>query len=317
VQPASLLLIQPRWMGDVLLCTPAMRLVRAALPDARIDFLTEAAGAAVLADNPHIDDVIVAGDEGTAARMRVIRNRRYDAVVDFRSTGSTALVTLASGASFRVGVHGRGVRNLAYSHVLARERRPIYMARQKTAMLAPLGIRSDNDDHSLHIEIGDRQRERAAHVWQKHALDGHPVAAISAVSRIGYKQWGAPRWAAVADHLAARGMRILLSSGPGERGDAAATAALMRAPAVWEYGDSSIRDLAAMYQRCALWVGNDGGPKHVAAAAGIPTITVFRFPVGKVWTADSPPGAHTFLEPASAGSDVPVATVTAHIDARL
>lgn len=51
---------------------------------------------------------------------------------------------------------------------------------------------------------------------------------------------------------------------------------------VWDYGATTVRELAALYQRCSLWIGNDGGPKHVAVAAGTPTLTVFRKGTGPV-----------------------------------
>jgi heptosyltransferase III len=300
---AALLLIQPRWLGDVLLCTPAIRAARHALPDARIDFLTEPGSAAVLEGNPHLDDVVVA--EPGLRQLRLLRNVRraaYDAVVDFRSTPSTALVTLATGAPVRVGLAGRGLRNRAYTHLLPKDRGQRYMARQKLAMLGPLGIDTATADASLHIEIGDAQRRRAREIWQSAGFDDEvPVVAVSAVSRIPYKQWGHEHWAAVADRLAVAGARILLTSGPGEREDAARTAALMAAPAVWDYGPTTVRELAALYQRCALWIGNDGGPKHIAAAAGTPTLTVIRWRIGAVWTLDDPRRRDLFIDAAPPG----------------
>jgi heptosyltransferase III len=298
VRPESLLLIQPRWMGDVLLCTPALRAARRALPHARIDFLTEAAGAAVLGGNEDLDGILTGPVGSRLSTIQEVRRSRYDAVVDFRSTGSTALVTLASGARIRVGLHGRGLRNGAYTELLPKEKGPVYMARQKLAMLEPLGIEIAGADIGLSIAIGERERQRAAEIWSACGFDDNTVVvAVSAVSRVEAKQWGSSRWAAVADHVAELGARVLLTSGPGERGEAAATAALMRSSAVWDYGDTTLRELAALYQRCRFWLGNDGGPKHIAAAAGIPTVTVFRDAIGAVWTADEPRGRHIFFEP--------------------
>jgi ADP-heptose:LPS heptosyltransferase len=300
VKPDSLLLIQPRWMGDVLLCTPAVRAARRSLPHARIDFLTEAAGAAVLDGNSDLDRVLMtAPADGRLRMIHEVRRSRYDAVVDFRSTGSTAAVTRASGAPVRVGLHGRGLRNLAYTDLLPKEKGPVYMARQKLAMLQPLGIDAAGADIGLSIDVGEHERTRAAQIWRACGFDDDTaVVAVSAVSRVASKQWGSRHWAAVADHVADLGARILLTSGPGERGEAAATAALMRSAAVWDYGATTLRELAALYRRCRFWLGNDGGPKHIAAAAGIRTVTVFRDAIGAVWTADDPRGRHIYFEPA-------------------
>ena len=54
-----ILLMQLKWMGDVLMCTPAIRAARQAFPDAKIDFATGSEGAAVLEGNPHLDEVLL------------------------------------------------------------------------------------------------------------------------------------------------------------------------------------------------------------------------------------------------------------------
>jgi ADP-heptose:LPS heptosyltransferase len=89
---------------------------------------------------------------------------------------------------------------------------------------------------------------------------------------------------------------VLITSGPGEQEQAAAVAERMRAPAVWEYGRTTIRELAALYRQCALWAGNDGGPKHVAVAAGTPTLTVIRYPLGPIWTDDAAAVPHRYVQ---------------------
>jgi ADP-heptose:LPS heptosyltransferase len=301
-----LLLMQPRWLGDVLLCTPAIRAARLAFPDARIDFLTEPAGAAALEGNPDLDGVFVAHGSGRLALLRRIRRGRYGAVIDFRSTGSTALAALASGAPLRVGTRGSGLRNVAYSTLLPRERERVYMARQKLAMLAPLGVSAEGADLALRIRVAGEQRRRAAAICAATGLDPRrPIVALSTVSRVRSKQWGSAQWAAVADRLAAAGAQVLLTSGPGEVEQARATARLMTARAVHDYGDTTVRELAALYQRCTLWVGNDGGAKHIAAAAGTPTLAVIRHGLGAVWTDPDPARGHRFIEAGRPGSCTP------------
>jgi ADP-heptose:LPS heptosyltransferase len=285
-QPSRrVLLCQPRWLGDVLLCTPALHALRRALPDAQIDFLTEPAGAAALQDNPDVSEIVLLPEPASArlALMRRMRRAGYDAVIDFRSTGSTAAVTAATGAPMRIGTRGRGLRNLAYTRLLQRETRPVYMARQKLDMLSPLGL-DTGGDLSLRIAIHDEQRARAAEVLAAAGVTrGETLVAVSGASRLANKRWGAPHWARVADHLAGRGCRIILTHGPGEREQATAIARLMRHDAITDYGSTTIRDLAALYEACALWLGNDGGPKHIAAAAGVPTVSVVRAGNGAVW----------------------------------
>lgn len=275
--PQRILLIQLHHLGDVLLTTPAIRAARQAFPHARIDFVSNSLGAHALRDNPHLDNILV--QPGLFSVYRT----RYDAVVDMHSVPRTARMVAASFARVRIGLRGRGPRNLAYNRLLPREKEAVYMAVQKMRMLAPLNVQA-TADLSLDLAISDADRIDAAERWFALGLIDQPVVAISPVARHAFKQWGAARWAAVADALAARGLRILITSGPGEREQARSVAVAMKHEATWDFEPGTVHQLAAIYQRCMLWLGNDGGPKHIAAAAGAPTITVYRRQLGAVWS---------------------------------
>jgi len=291
-----ILLIQLRYMGDVLLCTPAVRAARTAHPGARLEFLTDALGADVLAGNPHLDEVIT-WRSGLRAELRLareLRRRCYDLSVDFHSAPRSARFTLAAGAPRRLGVQGRGPRNRAYTDLVPKQGREVYVAVQKLGVLAPLGVEPGGRDLSLQISVGEAERARVAELWARHALEGERVVAVSAVALHAFKQWGAGRWARVADALAAAGYRVLLTRGPGEEEQLHAVTRAMPGAAPPTAAPATLRELAAIYERCALWVGNDGGPKHVAVAAGTPTLTVIRSGLGRTWTEVE--AGHRFVE---------------------
>lgn len=275
-----ILLIQLHHLGDVVLTTPAIRAARRRYPHARIDFLTGSLGAQALHDNPHLDNVLV------APSLRALRAVRYDAVADMHSVPRTALYTFVTRAPLRVGIRGRGPRNLAYTQLLPREERAVYMARQKLRLLAPLGIDAEAADLALEIAFGERER-----TWAQRVLGTvpQPVVALSPVAKHEFKQWGLERWAAVGDALAEQGANVIITSGPGEEAQARTVAEQMKYPAVWKYGRTTVPQLAALYEQCALWIGNDGGPKHIAVAAQTPTITVYRKQLGRVWSDESDP----------------------------
>jgi ADP-heptose:LPS heptosyltransferase len=281
--PDRLLLIQSRWMGDVLLCTPAIRALRESFPHAHLTFLSEEPGADALAGNPHLDEVLVL-EGGAVELQRQVRARAFTTVIDFRSTGTTARVTGLSGAPMRIGWRGRGPRNLAYTHLVRRDIGLEYVARQKLRLLSPLGIDWRAADASLEIAVGAEELLAASRLWERHALDGKRVVAVSPVSRTRHKQWGFARWAEVADAIAASGATVLLASGPGEADQLRTVAERMAHPVVVDATARSVRELAAVYRRCELWTGNDGGLKHVAAASGTPAVTVCRWQQSGAWS---------------------------------
>jgi heptosyltransferase III len=278
--PDSLLLIQLYHLGDVMLTTPAIRAARRAFPKARIDVATRSLGAQALDGNPHLDHILI--DPSFAD----LRHAHYDAVIDMHSVPRSALFTWATRAHVRIGIRGSWPRNYAYTRLFKREPGHVYMALQKLKLLTPLGVDVAAADLRLEIAIDEGQRARAR---QLLAPLPRPVVAISPVAKHAFKQWGAAKWAAVADALAVAGASILITSGPGEEAQAEAVAQAMNQPALWQYGRTSVRELAAMYAECALWLGNDGGPKHIATAAGTPTVTVNRRRLGGVWSNDADP----------------------------
>jgi ADP-heptose:LPS heptosyltransferase len=86
----------------------------------------------------------------------------------------------------------------------------------------------------------------------------------------------------------------------------------MRYAAVVNHGATTIHHLAALYERCTLWLGNDGGPRHVAAAVKTPTLAVFRRRLGAVWS-DLRPGSGQYAIDAGSNNlqEIEPARVTA------
>lgn len=280
-----ILLIQLGRLGDVLLATPAIRALRAAQPAAVVEFLTRPAFAPVLEGNPALDAVrrYEGWPRSDAALLRDSFGRgRYDVVVDFQSTPHSALLAGATRAPVRIGRAKRF--RLGYTHRVRLTGACAYSAGHKLELLRPLGIR----DGSLRLELALTEADRSFAAALRARLGwpaDAPVAALSPVSRRRYKRWPLERFAAVADALSRRfGGRLLITSGPGELEVARRVAALMREPAVWDYGSTTIRQLAAVYERCAIWVGSDNGPRHLACAVDTPTVALFRAGHGAAWT---------------------------------
>jgi ADP-heptose:LPS heptosyltransferase len=177
------------------------------------------------------------------------------------------------------------------------------MARQKLRLLAPLGIEPDADDLELEVFPSAEERAWAADAFERHGLAGDArAAALSPVSRIALKQWGADRWAGVGDRLVEEGFRVVLTNGPGELDQVRDVVSRMTKPAAWDLGVDTVGRLAALYERCGVWLGNDGGAKHIAAGVGVPTVTVARPGLGAVWTDTRAGSAHRVFDPPAPAS---------------
>src|SRR5262245_27329057 len=102
--PRSILVIQLRRLGDVILTTPALEALKKRYPKAKLDFLVEAPGAEAVAGHPAIDETLVYDAEGPLEALvwaLKIRARGYDWVIDFLANPRTALLTALSGAEVK------------------------------------------------------------------------------------------------------------------------------------------------------------------------------------------------------------------------
>lgn len=285
-----ILLIQLRRIGDVLMTTPAVRALREALPAAHIAYLTEAPSNAVLRCSPRINAVKLRparqGLWGHLRLMRELRRERYDVVIDFFSNPRSAQLAWATGAPRRIGFGFAG-RRWAYTDPVETEQGRRYAAAHKAALLAPLGIAVP----SLLPEVflGPEHRAYAERLVEELGVrEGDLLVALCPVSRQPYKVWPARHFARIADVLIERyGAKVLLFWGPGEEHFANAVRAGMAHAALPDYPVPDLLQMAALLERCHLYVGNDNGPRHFAIAVGTPTVAVFGRPFPENWT---PPG---------------------------
>src|SRR5918992_3350975 len=123
-----MLLIRLRLIGDVVLSTPVIRALRRGFPEAQLTYLVERDAAAVVANNPHLDEVLIAERTRGAARVwddvRLawrLRRRRFDVVIDMHGGPRSSWLTLATGAPQRIGYDMPG-RRWMYTRTVARAR---------------------------------------------------------------------------------------------------------------------------------------------------------------------------------------------------
>lgn len=308
-----ILVIRLRRLGDTLLVTPALRALRAALPAAEIDVLVQPEFDAALRGNPNVAQ-LVAAHRGVRAWVRWARQcrlRRYDVVLDLQASSRTAALALGTGAPVRVGWRKRWVRDVFYTHLVEGWDEPVYFARKALRVVEAAGV-APVDGVRLDLAVTDADRAWAAGVVAGAKLrPARPVVAVSVVAKAPRKQWPGEGCAALADELIERdGAQVVFTNGPGQIEQVRAIVAQMRhAPALWDYGATTLSQLGALYECCDLWVGNDGGPKHVATAVGCPTVTVIKRGDHLVWIdADDPDQVALF--PAAPAGEQDLAAVS-------
>ncbi|MBI4061798.1 MAG: glycosyltransferase family 9 protein [Elusimicrobia bacterium] len=286
-QPRSILAVQLRRLGDVIMTVPALEALKKKFPAARLDFLVEGPGAEAVAGHPAIDRILAydARDPWSAVRwMLDIRARRYDWVVDFLANPRTALLTAFSGAAVRAGP-GHVARRWAYNRRMIQSPQACYAALEKVRWLSVLGIAPGDAPALPRLVLAERPAR----------LEN--VIGLAPASRKETRRWPASWYARLGRLLRDKhGCALKVFWGPGEKYLADEVARGIGEGARPAPETRAIRELARELVSCRVLVGNCAGPKHLALALGVPTVTVHGSSDPSVWTPAHPDHRFVRLE---------------------
>jgi predicted lipopolysaccharide heptosyltransferase III len=283
-----ILVVKLRYIGDVLLSTPVFRGLREAFPRATLTALVNAGTEEVLQHHPDVDEVLVVRRraDGVGAWLRSwteplrlvrrLRERRFDLALDLTDGDRAAFLTWASGARGRVGFNREGrFRGRAYHRVVPLQQGRRHAVEGDLEALRVLGLRPRTVAPTLALPPEAEAAADALLAGKRVGRD-RDLVLLHPGARWSFKAWPAERFAALGDWMAeALGARVLIAGGPGDAPVAEAIQRQMRSPGLLVAGETSVLQLGALLKRCRLFVGNDAGPMHIAAAVGTPVVALF------------------------------------------
>jgi lipopolysaccharide heptosyltransferase III len=276
------LVIRHRAAGDLLLTTPALRALRAGLPGRRIEVLVARGLGELLEGNPDVDSVIEFDRRALGSQLGLyarLARGGYDLVLDLVSNPRSAWMTALTRAPIRAGY---AIPGREWAYTLAVPRDPMgpagpvlrYAPEAALDVVRALGLTPRGVELTFRVS---RWAEEAAEGSMRQAgvSPANPTILCLPAGSWSSKTWLPERFARVMDELGDEMPGdVVWMWGPGERDLAERCRDLMRRrsivapPMGWQ-------EMGGWMKRAALWVGNDSGPKHVAVALGLPTVTVF------------------------------------------
>ena len=271
----SIVLVRLRSLGDTVLATPAFAMLRRAIPDAAIHVVMDRKFAGVLAGNPDIDGVLEASaPAGTAAKARLVRRIRAlrpSLCVDMHGGSTAAWLTALSGARWRAGsAHFR--HSWAYNARIPRA--------QEVLGRSPASTVHTAEHHAaamIHLGVPDDEIPPAR-------LDGEPVldrpgyVVLHAGAAYHTKRWALGGFRTVAAEIKrVHRLDAVFVAGPGD------AVSEERLPDFEIRDGLSLAGLKSLLAGARLFVGNDSGPAHMAAAFGVPCVVVFGSSDSAVW----------------------------------
>jgi lipopolysaccharide heptosyltransferase II len=270
------------WIGDVVMISPAVRAIRAHFREARIAILAKSWVLETLSGDPFYDDLIEYDDagphRGLAGRLRLaalLRRRRFDLAILFQKAFDAAALAFLAGARLRVG-YATDARSWLLTHPLGPPPPDTHHVEAFLGIARALGCPVGDPHPSFHLR--DEDRLQAGSILQAAGLAGHaPLVAVHPGASKEPRAWHPERFADLGRRLAGRcAARVILLGSAGERGLLERIAGgIPRERVFLPTPGLSMKTTGALIERCHLFVGNDSGPMHVAAALGVPTVAIF------------------------------------------
>lgn len=285
---SRVLLVRLRSLGDAVLMTPALTVLKRN-PDTRVAVLLEAPFDEVLANNPDVDRIIAVprGRSKLLTRSLAIRAARSfspDLTVDLHGGTTSALITALSGASVRLGYASSRSRRF-YNRSVPDSRQiwgkdSIHTVEHQLSPFKHLGFQVEPIP-PLQVPVDAAALDRVRSLLSRRAIEKgflliHPGAAFDT------KQWEPEKFAEIAALLERDGHPIVFTAGPGE--EPLLEDLRKTAPASVHFaGPFPLDQFIALASLCRLYLGNDTGTTHIAAALGKPLVVIFGSSDSPVW----------------------------------
>lgn len=290
IQAKNILVTQLRQVGDVLLTTPAVKVLRDFYPESRISYLTETGPATLLQGNPYIDTIIRRDRRGGILQdmklAHALRKAKYDLVIDFFCNPRSAWMSFFTRAPYRVANYHTG-RSWWYTYTPVIQGEKCYAAEDKLALLKAIGI--DGKLVPPIIQISDEAKQYIDNFFLRQNIHHHkPVITIDLTSRRPAKRWFPERYVQLADRLVEKyTATVIFIWGPGEKAMVDSFKQQGKHQHILACS-TDLMQLSALLARSHLHIGNCSAPRHIAVAVGTPSLTIMGPTAPESWTFPSP-----------------------------
>jgi ADP-heptose:LPS heptosyltransferase len=290
--PHNILIIDFGQLGDVVLSVPALRVIRKRFPEAHLTVAVGKPGGQIIKLSGFADEVIevdrVSLRDGSklVSIARIfklvgrVRQAGFDFVIDLHSLSETNLLGFLSGAPLRLFARrpGRSIDYLAnFKPKPPAENNSDHLVDRYLKVLRPLGVENPSRIPTLKTSgKGDRHVEALLKKEKAHS-NTLLVGLFPGAGHEG-RRWPLERFAELADFLIRNDrVRVIVFAGPEERALIPQLKTLFPRDTIF-LDQLTIEQLASAQARLTLFISNDTGPMHIAAAVGTPVITLLDRP---------------------------------------
>jgi len=284
----NILIVKLSAIGDVIHTLPSLAALRELYPEAHITWVVEEAAAGLVNNHPLLNAVLVSrrkswikylrkGEFSRPLRemrafLRELRKRPYDLVIDFHGLLKSALIVLLSGGKRKLGYDSlQELSGLFYNEKIPEDMnkhavdRYLDFPRHLGAKIAKAQFILPSDNAA---------QTRIQSLLEKYHLENKKFIAVNPVAYWETKLWDDEKFAGLADSIKTKlNMEVVFTGSAKESIEKITTR--MQAKAVNLAGETTLPELAYLYQKALLLVTTDSGPMHLAAAVGTPVVALF------------------------------------------
>ena len=299
---ARILIIRLRSIGDIILLTPALRLLKDWRPDLRLSVMVEGRFRELLEGDPTVEEILTPGEGSgwhkVVSRLQIIRDlrrRRFAVCVNLHGGPTSRQFTRWGGTPWRVGfAHYRasGLYDVLIPDARTILNQPsLHTAEHQAAAFFHLGLPQKEIPRAQLFFSAEKAAWWDAKRRRLGIADDQPYAIVHPTASYKTKEWAPEKFARVGGHLEkARGMVPVYSCGPGESAVLDAVEKACGVP-IRRLQGATLAQFAAALAGARLFVGNDSGPAHMAAALARPVVVIFGSSSSPIWGPWPWPGA--------------------------
>jgi ADP-heptose:LPS heptosyltransferase len=290
--PRNILVIDFGQLGDVVLSLPALRAIRGRFPHAKITVAIGKPGGEIVELSGYADDVLEVDRVGLRDGNKLVsigrifkfvgqvRRQKYDFVIDLHSLSETNLLGFLSGAPRRLYARrpGRSIDVLAnFEPRPEREAKTAHLVDRYLNVIKPLGIKNASRVPVLKTATAANSAVETLLTKEK-ANSGSLLVGIFPGAGNESRRWPLEHFAEVADHLIRNErVRVIVFAGPEERKFVPQMRSLFPKGTIF-LDKLTIPQLVSAQARLTLFISNDTGPVHTAAAVGTPVVVIMDRP---------------------------------------
>lgn len=283
-EPKKIIILRSGALGDCVLSTGPLRLLRRRFPSAEITLFGEPATAPLFEGAPFYDKLVAFTHYERSKvdyyrRLFALRRERFDLLIDFQASGGSRIQSVVIGAKTRIGFQRRSrLSNVAYTDPVPHER-STHKLLQLANLLEPLGIRTTTNELQPELPVTEDHRREAGRLLKEAGVHGQfAIMQVTTRPRPDYRIWPMERFVEVAEELHRLGLQVVVTALSRDAEGARNLASMARSPIVNISGKTPALVLAAIAADASLYVGYNTGPMHVAAAMGTPIVALYDVP---------------------------------------